>query len=274
MSTVILCNGNYAKNPYYLSQESVHFYSVEEICYYLYKNAFFVQEDFFCDELLEWIGKELGLESWANTLKIYRSKENGLLHSIEYLFLSTGYYGQEECEKVKKLLLDGSSLSVEERRKMRADAYCKKKRYKLAISEYDELLSVTGEDEVKFRAKLLHNMGVCYAGLFLYEEAAEYFGKAFHVYPNTESYVQLLTALKLGNSQAGYLSYLAEHPQSYEDSLEVESRLRLAEEEWNNFLHEDRVSRMMEEEQNTYYSAVKTVLNQVKREYADMVNKG
>ena len=46
MSTVILCSGNYAKTPYYIAEEDLHLYSVEELCYYLYKNAFMLQEDF------------------------------------------------------------------------------------------------------------------------------------------------------------------------------------------------------------------------------------
>ena len=46
MNTVILCNGNYAKTPYYIEEEEVNLYSVEELCYYIYKNAFLLQDDF------------------------------------------------------------------------------------------------------------------------------------------------------------------------------------------------------------------------------------
>ena len=49
MSTVILCNGNYAETPYFIAQEELRLYSVEELCYYLYKNAFLLQDDFFDD---------------------------------------------------------------------------------------------------------------------------------------------------------------------------------------------------------------------------------
>lgn len=274
MNTVILCNGNYAKTPYYVEEEELNLYSVEELCYYLYKSAFLLREDFFDDTLLTWIREELGLAEWADALLQYRNGEDTLLNSIEFLFLSTGYYGKDACEKIRRLLRDGSRLSVPERKKMRADAYCKRQRYALALAEYEEVLSICDEQDVKLHAKLYHNMGVAHAGMFYYEQAAKCFKQAFHIYPNTESYVQLLTALKLCSSQEEYLSYLSQHPESYEDSLEVESRLKMAESEWERIAIRDVVERMMEESQSSYYAAVHQLLGQAKEEYTVMVNKG
>ena len=274
MSTVILCNGNYAKTPYCLAADDIRLFSVEEVCFYIYKNAFFLQEDFFCDALIDWIKNELGLPSYANELLLLRGKEDTLLKSVAYLFSATGYYGDEEYEKVRAVIHQGSSLSVEERRKMRADVYCKKQKYKLALGEYEELLELVPEDDVKFLAKLHHNMGVCHAGLFVYDCAAREFKKAFEAYPNTESYVQFLTALKLSSTQAEYLAYLSDHPESYQDSLEVESRLQSAKLLWDNTQKEDRVARITEEEGISSYEAVGEVLKQLKEEYMSMINKG
>lgn len=274
MGSVILCSGNYAKTPYYIAENDLHLYSIEELCYYLYKNAFLLQEDFFCDGLLEWIRTELALPLWADALLQFRDKEECLYHSIEYLFWATGYYDKESCEKIHRVLLDGSRLSVEERKKLRADAYCKRQRYTLALSEYEELLKVCKEDQVKLKAKLHHNMGVCLCGLFLYDQAADSFLEAFHTYPNTESYVQFLTALKLGSSQTEYLSYLSNHPESYEDSLEVESRLKKVEADWERIAILDVVERTMGEEELSFYAAVNHLLKQAKEEYMNMVSKG
>jgi len=274
MSTVILCNGNYAKTPYSLIAEDIRLFSVEEVCFYIYKNAFFLQEDFFCDSLIEWIKTELNLPVFANELVMLRAKEDALLKSVEYLFLATGYYGNEEFEKVKSVICEGSSLSVEERRKMRADVYCRKQKYKLALSEYEELLALVPDEDVKFTAKLHHNMGVCHAGLFMYDRAAKEFKKAFDTYPNTESYVQFLTALKLSSSQTEYLAYLADHPESYQDSLEVENRLESAKSLWNNAPREDRIARITQDENISSYEAVGQLLGQLKEEYMSMMNKG
>lgn len=274
MSAVILCNGNYAKTPYCLPADDIRLFSVEEVCFYIYKNAFFLQEDFFCDALIEWIRTELGLPVFANELTMLQAKEDAFLRSVEYLFLATGYYDGEEFEKVKSVICEGSSLSVEERRKMRADVYCKKQKYKLALAEYEELLELVPDEEIKFTAKLHHNMGVCHAGLFLFERAAQEFKKAFDIYPNTESYVQFLTALKLGSTQTEYLAYLADHPESYQDSLEVENRLESAKSIWDSAPREDRIARISEEEDISSYEAVSQLLGKLKEEYMSMMNKG
>lgn len=274
MSTVILCNGKYARNPFFYAADEIRFFSIEEVCFFLYKNAFLLSDDFFSDSLLDWIREELDLPVFADALLGFREKEDTVLHSVEYLFLATGYYGEQEVEKVRTVMTEGSKLSVEERRKMRADAYCRKQKYKLALGEYEELLKLADKEQAGFMAKLYHNIGVCHAGMFLYEQAAEAFQKAFEWYPNTESYVQFLTALKFGKSQAEYLSYLSGNPESYEDSLEVEDRIKRAQELWEDIAPKDRIEKMTEQDGITSYAAVKQLLKQMKEEYLSMVNKG
>lgn len=273
MDNVILCNGKYAATPFFIEEDNLHIYSVEELCYYLYKNAFLIQEDFFSEELLEWMDKELGLAEWVGQLKLLKGKEEELLCSMEYLFLRTGYYGEADVKHVRGVLKDNNHLSVAERKKLRADAYCKKQRYAKASAEYEQLLKETEAEQVRFRAKLYHNLGVCSAGMFLYEKAAECFEQAFHEYPNTESYVQFLMAKKLGCSREEYLAYLADHPESYEDSLEVESRLTRVEQAWEKTPFNEMLQDMMEEERATYYSTIKKLVAQAKADYIKMVDK-
>lgn len=273
MENVILCNGRYAVNPYFLIEENLRLYSVEELCYFLYKNSFLIQEDFFSEPLFKWMSEELGLEEWVQQLCLLKGKEEEILRCIEFLFRATGFYGEEEINHVRSILKDSRQLSVWERKKIRADAYCKKQRYLMASAEYEQLLKETEEDQVKFRAKLYHNLGVCAAGMFSYEKAADYFMQAFHIYPNTESYVQFLTALKLGNSQEKYLTYLSEHPESYEDSLEVESRLTRMDQQWEKMSFNDMLQDKMDDNNTTYYNVIKQLLKQAKEDYIKMVDK-
>lgn len=272
MENVILCSGSYALHPYYLEQDDLHLYSIEELCYYLYKNAYLIEEDFFSDQLFDWMSQELGLIEWVQQLRIMRQKDPDILRTMEVLFRLTGYYSNEEIRQVRTVFLESHGLSPAERRKLRADSYCNKKKYAMAMAEYEQLLREADEEQVKFRAKLYHNLGVCSAGLFLYEKAADYFQKAFQVYPNTESYVQFLMALKLGNSREKYLTYLSEHPESYEDSLEVENRLARVEREWNEHSFDDAMQNLMDHNGLSYYETLKQLLKQAKTDYTGMVN--
>lgn len=273
MENVILCNGRYAQNPYLLEEENLRIYSVEELCYFLYKNSFLIQEDFFSETLFEWIGKELELEEWANRLRSFKGNDEEILRSMEFLFQVSGFYGEEELNHVRRVLKDSSQLSVYERKKVRADSYYKKQRYLKAATEYEQLLRESAQDQVKFRAKLYHNLGCCAAGMFFYEKAADYFLQAFHTYPNTETYVQFLASLKLGSSQEEYLVYLSEHPESYEDSLEVESRLKSIEQQWEKMPFDEALQERMEENNITYYNVIKQLLRQAKEDYIKMVDK-
>lgn len=273
MENVILCNGKYAINPYFLEEDNLHIYSIEELCYYLYKNAFLIQDEFFTEALLDWIDTELGLADWVAPLRMIKGKEDAILRSMEFLFRATGYCTEEEVEHVRSVFKDSNHLSVAERKKLRADAHCKRQQYVMAGAEYAQLLKETDENEKAFRAKLYHNLGVCQSMLFLYEKAADSFMKAFHTYPNTESYVQFLTALKLSNSQEKYLTWLSEHPESYEDSLEVESRIARIEKAWERMPFADMLQDMMDDSDETYYGTLKQLLKQAKTDYINMVNK-
>ena len=109
MENVILCNGRYAQMPYLLEEENLNIYSIEELCYFLYKNAFLIQEDFFSDHLLRWICEELQLEEWSKQLRILRDKED-VLRCMEFLFQASGIYGEEEVKHVRSILKDSNHL--------------------------------------------------------------------------------------------------------------------------------------------------------------------
>lgn len=272
MENVILCNGSYAQTPYFLEEENLHLYSVEELCYFLYKNAFLIQEDFFSDDLLAWITDQLHLEEWSEQLLKLRRNGEPLAASIEFLFQASGYYGEEEIQRVRSVLKNNDHLSVAERKKIRADAYYKKRRYLKAAAEYELLLKEVPSDQVRFRAKLYHDLGVCQAAMFFYDKAADHFLQAYRCYPNTESYVQFLAALKLGNSQEDYLDYLSSHAESYEDSLEVESRLTHIGQQWEKMSFDEMIEARMEESDMNYYDLIMELLLQTKEEYLKMVD--
>lgn len=273
MENVILCNGSYAQTPYLLEEENLHIFSIEELCYFLYKNAFLIQEDFFSDSLLDWIEKELHLEEWSSQLKIFRKKGEPILRSIEFLFQISGFYGEEQIRQVRSILKDSGKLTVMERKKLRADSYYKRRCFLKAAAGYEQLLKEVPSDQVKFRAKLYHNLGVCFAAMFFYEKAAEYFKEAFRLYPNTETYVQYLAAFKLGSSQEVYLEHLSKHPESYDDSLEVESRMTHIEQQWDKMSFDEMIKNRMEEEDVSYYQVIAQLLGQAKAEYMKMVDK-
>ena len=270
---VLLCSGKYAKNPYYGNVEGIMLYSVEELCYYIYHNAYLLDDTFFDEDLFSFIGQELDLPELADLLRQVSGKDNSFVECIEVLFRNTGYYEREELEELKRTLGENMNMSVLEKRKIRADLYLQKKKYGVAADEYEMLLKDADPADKRMRAKLYHNLGVCATGKFMFKKAADYFKYAYDTYANTESYVQYLTALKLGNTNADYLNFLSEHPESYEDSLEVENRMKYANRNWRDDEGHLKLNKMLQEDEKDekYYENLEQFIEAKKQEYRDMI---
>ena len=65
MGRVILCIGNQAKIPYYFEKLGIQVWSVEELCYYLYKNLHLADDSLMNQGLCTWLGQELGMKELA-----------------------------------------------------------------------------------------------------------------------------------------------------------------------------------------------------------------
>ena len=54
---VYLCIGSYAKTPYYIEKVGIHIYSIEELCYYLFQNAFLLDYTIMNTEIFDFVEK-------------------------------------------------------------------------------------------------------------------------------------------------------------------------------------------------------------------------
>ena len=269
MDNVILCCGRYAKNPYFLKEECQNLYSIEELCYYLYNNAYLHDDTFICDNLIQWIHDELGLGELAERLLLIKGKPDALVKTVFTLMEDIGYYGQDEWNEMLGILKEQNHLTVQEKRKARADNFLHNNKYTMAADEYEILLKETDESQIKLRAKIYHNMGICAVNQFLFERASKYFKEAYDTYANTESYVQYLTSLKMNMTPQEYLNFLSKHPESYEDSLEVERRIESLKQQWKiqPVLKHFKELSDLKDKGNPYYTGIDEMTENVKEEY-------
>lgn len=77
-----------------------------------------------------------------------------------------------------------------ERQKKQADFLLKNRRYMLAIEEYDSLCRRLPDSESSLKPLVFHNIGVAYAGIFMFEMAARYFKRAYDMTKEEESGVE------------------------------------------------------------------------------------
>lgn len=228
MSHIILGTGNYAKIPYFFEKTYVNLYSLEELCFCLVENAEFVEQDIAGDKLARWLEEQCGLSELAHALYAMVNKKASADVYVETILEYAGLYPSEVIEHTGMVIRNNEGLNPYEKQKAKADYMLQNKRYTIALERYDELLTRLPEEEGELRGSLLHNMGVIYAKLFMFEFAQEKFMEAYNINGNTESLKQFLAARRMHDSDSEYVDYIAEHPEMHEASMQIEHMVEQA----------------------------------------------
>lgn len=187
MGRLILCTGRTAKRPFYISELGLSLYTAEELCYYIYNNIFMIEDSFVSPQLLAFIGSELGLTQLEDQLRQHlgHAASGQLLLTI---LQEIHYYDESELTAFKKQLEKKKSASSFELAKNKADFLVKQKKYNNALKVYDSILD--GPDQKgmteEFCARIWHNKGVAYAGLFYVAKAAQCMLKAYETLKDNE----------------------------------------------------------------------------------------
>jgi len=198
MSNLILCKGRLSDTPYYLVGLGMNIYSIEELCYYLVKNAYILDNDIMDEKLCDYIDKELRLITLADKLRRLLKDKISLGQFVTCILSEVGYLKDDELRKIKQTLVDNASLSFSEKRKKRADNLLKANKITRAIDEYRYILqTLKKEEESEMYAYILHNLGVCYARYFSYDKAASYFKEAYDLFESKEILVHFLMAVRM-----------------------------------------------------------------------------
>lgn len=239
---VSVCVGNYAKTPYYVEGLEIPVYSMEELCYCIRENAFLLDISFMNDSLIAWIDAECGLRELARELYPLVHRQGTLSAFVMLILEYTGFFPTQCMYEVEQVLKQGAGLSIIEKRKSRIDYLVKKKKYALAIQGYDNLLEKWQDYQeeqlpqnlpgAQIRAAILYNRGAAYAGLMIYERAAENFWEAWQLDKKDEYVISYMAAKRMELPEDEYVAFIAQLPQCFEQSLALEKQLEQLKEAW------------------------------------------
>ena len=145
----------------------------------------------------------------------------------------------------------------------------------MALNDYERLSRELPEAESALKPSIYHNMGVAYAGFFMFDMAARYFKKAYDMSGNTESGVQFLAAKRLSLHEEAYVAFIAEHGEYHELSLQVEKRLMDAKGQFEASEEKRMMSALgiYKDEGNvaSYYEEIDKQITVLKDEYRQLV---
>lgn len=275
MGRALLCTGKYAKKPYYFSKVCINVYCVEELCFLFASNPFVIDNDIMDKELAHWIDEECGLADLGHQLLLLfnRGSQPGIF--VNTILDYVNYCTPRQRAKIEEVLKSSAGLNDYERKKKQADFLLKNHRNRMALNEYEHLIRELPEAESALKPSIYHNMGVAYAGFFMFDMAARYFKKAYDMSGSTESGVQFLAAKRMSIQEEAYVSFIAEHGEYHDLSLQVEKRLMDAKGQFE--ASEER--RMMsalgiyKDEGNvaSYYEEIDKQITELKDEYRQLV---
>lgn len=267
MGKMILCRTKKAKKPLIVKGMGVCIYTLEELCYLIYNNVYVIGDDFFDEELLEFI-ESTGETELADRIAGIKSRRAGLAELVVTVLKYVDYYTVEEIEELKDILETLTTKNVYERLKVRGDAFLERRSYFGAIKSYSAIIDGKPDASLSglFYAKVYHNMGVAHAGMFLYRQAAAYFDKAYKIGQHEESKKCFMAAKRLAEGEQ-IIELDDADEEEYVLKREIETLM-------DNARYSDEYRRLQDIEKikdggdiDGYYRAVSEILDEWKRQY-------
>lgn len=270
---IILLEYKEAGVPYVFKSTGFEVYSIEELSYYIYHNIYLLTEEMIDEQLILWIGKEVGNDVLAQKLRKLKKQGNDLKDIVTTILCSNDFYTEKEIKFLIGIMEDMEKLSASMRRKMKADLLIRHGNYHGASLEYEWILKHMDKDEFSHEdyGNLKHNLGVAHIHISSLHEAAAEFKEAYTFNNNKESMYCYFMALKLAGKDGLFMQEAAGMGLSVEERNEIEVRMVKAGEEAGNL----PISRKLRELRqlkirgrvNEYYQGIDYIVERWKQEY-------
>ena len=220
MSGYILCQVKKAEKPFFIENISINFYSIEELCYYLYNNLYLIDSSLINQKLCTWIEEELELPKLAAKLRPYIGRDAGLEEILYPVFKEINYLAYEELRSLNARIETRNAEAEEIREKRKGDSLMENRMYVNAIRVYQKLIEKKDAAAIsdEMRERIFHNQGCAYSYLFQMDKALDCFWNAWQVRKSEEALKTYLLAYRSVHTQEDF--------EKTEDELKVEESMR------------------------------------------------
>lgn len=183
MGNLILCHDRHASHPYEITRIHCRIFTIEELCYYLCNNLYLIDYTIMNGQLCDWLDEELGMEALAaelrDVLRLHGSVEKFVLTILK----ASRIYREPEMIRIQNVLEHLKNQKDIERQKFKGDNLLESGEVEEAILVYQAILNQEKDDTVdeKFYGKIYAGLGAAYGRLFLYQEAARMYDRAYQL---------------------------------------------------------------------------------------------
>ena len=269
--------GAYSETPYCISGLQKRIHSIEELCFCINENAFLIDSSLMDENLVEWIGSNLGLDELAKDLFTMVRNKSSLNSFVAVIMDHVGLYDENTVKHIDKVLKEGAGLSGLEKRKRQIDFMLNAGSIVAAIKQYELLLERCDEENRqsadfidRIKASVLHNEGVAYTKIFDYVKGAECFKKAFEIQPDPVHYKAYIACKKFSLTDKEYLDFVSENSEGYEYSVWLEKYLVDLQVAFNSSEEREKVNRLLAlriDKKQEYYDEIDKLTVRLKEMY-------
>lgn len=261
MGRLILCYDKKANIPYHIKSMNLNIYTLEELCYFLYNNIYLIEETIIKDDLIDWIEKELQLTDLSEALKKNCGSDNNFIMTI---LKYTGYVSDDDMNETSKKLSIMDEQSDFDKTLAKAEHFLQNKLFLEAILEYKKFTKL--EDNIQ-KEKIFNNMGVAYANMFLFREAAKCFHTAYEINKNERIYKQLIYAVAMLPKE-DVTEFKNERIAADKELIQNELKNARMPDSNEKLIHLNEVLEYKNNNQIAkYYKGLENLLNEWKKEY-------
>ena len=224
MGSLILCHDKRALNPYEITRIHRKIYTIEELCYYLCNNLYLIDYTIMNEQLLNWIEEELDLKELSDELKNVIRTHGSVETFVLTILKRSKIYKESEMIRIQNVLERLKNQKDIERQKYKGDNLLESGETEEAIIVYQAILNQEKDESVdpKFYGKIYAGLGAAYGKMFLYQESARMYDRAYQICEDKALLRPYLYASYKYMSLEEYHILLTKH----DDYIEINSQMR------------------------------------------------
>ena len=250
MGSLILCHDKHAEAPYEITRIHCKIYTIEELCYYLCNNLYLIDYTIMNEQLLNWLDEELGFTELASNLRDVIRMRGSVEKFVLTILKNSKIYREPEMIRIQNVLERLKNQKDIERQKYKGDNLLESGEIEEAILVYQAILNQEKDESVdpKFYGKIYAGLGAAYGRLFLYQESAKMYDRAYQICEDRSLLKPYLYASYKYMSLEEYHILLTKH----DDYAEVNAQMRQKMEEFKRNVQLEPSSSLLEKWKQQY----------------------
>lgn len=206
MGNVIICKYMTAKSPYVIEKENLKIYSTEELCFYLTHHIYDIDNTIINGKLANWLQDEIGAVRTAGVLNQQIAGRTPIIKMLEMLLLEFDYLSKDDIHKI--VYKQALPITPAQEAENLGNLFLQQGKFEKAVKAFRKNLRYRKqerEDDIG-EAVIYEKIGIAYARLFLYNEAAESFALSYMKNPVSRTMELYKATVELGAEEVSRMT--------------------------------------------------------------------